>query len=163
MKTSSITRGFALSALAAGALVAPAYPAAAAAPGPITAEYYERCPGFKVLVTADGKVGVISLPGGRTKVIWPGLSVTLSAKTGESLTFDGASGVTHIEPLADGGQYFTATGRNMITVPKANGHPLGLFITIGTVNWTLNADGTERGGMFTGTGQVIDVCAELAS
>lgn len=162
MKTSSITRSLALSALAATAVVAPAQPAAAAAtPQPLAVSYYEKCPGFKVLVTADGKVGVLELPGGRTKIIWPGLSVTLSAKS-ESLTFEGASGVTHIESLPDGGQYFTATGRNMITVPRANGHDLGLYVTIGTVNWTLNADGTERGGMFTGSGTVVDVCTELA-
>ncbi|MBE4717212.1 MULTISPECIES: hypothetical protein [unclassified Pseudarthrobacter] len=164
MKTSSITRSLALSALAAGALVAPAHPAiAAAAPQPIAVSYYESCPGFKVLVTADGKVGVIDLPGDRAKIIWPGLTVTLTAKSGESITYEGASGVTHIKPASDGGQYVTATGRNIITVPKANGHPLGVYFTIGTVNWTLNADGTERGGMFTGTGTVVDVCAELAS
>ncbi|MCO4254605.1 hypothetical protein [Pseudarthrobacter cellobiosi] len=163
MKT-TITRALAPAALAAAALVAPVPPAvAAAAPGPIAGSFTVPCPGFKVVLTADGKVGVIDLPGDRAKIIWPGLTVTLTAKSGESITYEGASGVTHIEPASDGGQYVTATGRNIITVPKANGHPLGVYFTIGTVNWTLNADGSERGGMFTGTGTVVDVCAELAS
>ncbi|MGY4543756.1 hypothetical protein ACVWY0_003699 [Arthrobacter sp. UYNi723] len=162
MKT-TITRALAPAALAAAALVAPAPPAVAAAtPGPIAGSFTVPCPGFKVVLTADGKVGSIALPGDRGKIIWPGLSIIVTAKSGKSVTYQGATGVTHTETLSDGGQYVTATGRNVITVPKANGHPVGVFFTIGTVSWILNADGTERGDMFSGSGTVTDVCAELA-
>lgn len=164
MKTSSITRGFALSALAAAALVAPAHPAVAAAvPGPIEGSFTLPCPGFKVVLTADGKVGVIALAGDREKIIWPGLSITVTNKSGESVTYNGAAGVTHIQYLDDGGQFVTATGPNLITVPKANGHPVGVYFTTGTVSWTLDSKGKEVGDMFSGNGTVTDICAELAS
>lgn len=168
MKT-AIARVLAPAALAAGALVAPAPAAVAAAvPGPIEGTFTLSCPGFKVLLTAEGKVGVIALPGDREKIIWPGLSVSLTVKdnneeTNEIVTYTGAAGVTHIQYLDDGSQFVTATGPNLITVPRANGHPVGVYFTTGTVNWTLDRRGKEVGGMFSGTGTVTDVCAELAS
>jgi hypothetical protein len=163
MKT-AIARTLAPAALAAAALVAPAPAAVAAAvPGPIEGSFTVSCPGFKVVLTAEGKIGVIALPGEREKIIWPGLSMTVTNKEGESVTYTGASGVTHIQYLEDGSQLVTATGPNLITVPRANGHPVGVYFTTGTVSWTLDRRGKEVGGMFTGTGTVTDVCAELAS
>lgn len=162
MKT-TIARTLAPAALAAAALVAPAPAAVAtAAPGPIEGSFTLSCPGFKVVLTADGKVGVIALPGDREKIIWPGLSVTVSDKSGESVTYNGAAGVTHIQYLEDGSQFVTATGPNLITVPRANGHPVGVYFTTGTVSWTLDSKGREVGGMFSGSGTVTDICAELA-
>ncbi|MEV8131437.1 hypothetical protein AB0O54_09875 [Pseudarthrobacter oxydans] len=162
MKT-TIARTLAPAALAAAALVAPAPAAvAAAAPGPIEGSFTLSCPGFKVVLTADGKVGVIALPGDREKIIWPGLSVTVSDKSGESVTYNGAAGVTHIQYLEDGSQFVAATGPNLITVPRANGHPVGVYFTTGTVSWTLDFKGREVGGMFSGSGTVTDICAELA-
>ena len=162
MKT-TMSRTLVPAALAAAALIAPAQSGVAAAnPEPIEGSFPVPCPGFRIVLTADGKVGVVDLPGGRQKIIWPGLSITATAKSGESMTYEGASGVTHTETLADGGQYVTATGRNLITVPRANGHPVGVYFTIGTVSWTLDRDGKEVGGMFTGTATVTDVCAALA-
>ena len=102
------------------------------------------------------------MPGDRLTLIWPNLRATITGPTGKTANYV-VTGVNHIQNLADGGQYITATGSNVITVPEDNGHPAGVYYTAGTVSWTLNADGTERGGMFTGTGQVVDVCAELAS
>ncbi|RDV10971.1 hypothetical protein DXK94_07335 [Arthrobacter sp. RT-1] len=162
MKT-AIARTLAPAALAAAALVAPAPAAVAAAvPGPIEGSFTVSCPGFKVVLTAEGKIGVITLPGEREKIIWPGLSMTVTNKEGESVTYTGASGVTHIQYLEDGSQLVTATGPNLITVPRANGHPVGVYFTTGTVSWTLDRRGKEVGGMFTGTGTVTDVCAALA-
>jgi hypothetical protein len=162
MKT-TIARTLAPAVLAATALVAPASAAVATAvPGPIAGSFTLSCPGFKVLLTADGKVGVIALPGDREKIIWPGFSVTVSDKSGESVTYNGAAGVTHIQYLDDGSQFVTATGPNLITVPRANGHPVGVYFTTGTVSWTLDAKGREVGGMFSGSGTVTDICAELA-
>lgn len=162
MKT-TIARTLAPAALAAAALVAPAPAAVAAnAPGPIAGSFPVPCPDFDALLTADGKVKSISLPGDREKIIWPGLSVTVSRESGESVTYTGAAGVTHIQYLSDGGQFVTATGRNIITVPKANGHDVGVYYTAGTVSWTLDRKGNEVGGMFSGSGKVTDICLALA-
>ncbi|MCQ6269223.1 hypothetical protein M8J71_01720 [Pseudarthrobacter sp. R1] len=163
MKTSSITRALAPAALAAAALVAPAPAAlAAATPGPIEGSFSVPCPGFKVVLSANGKVGVVTLPGDREKIIWPGLSITVTDNSGESITYTGASGVTHIQYLDDGSQFVTATGPNVVTVPRANGHPAGVYFTTGNVSWTLDRRGREVGGMFTGKGTVTDICAALA-
>jgi hypothetical protein len=162
MKT-TIARALVPSALAAAALVAPASAAVATAvPGPIAGSFTLSCPGFKVTLTAEGKVGVIALPGEREKMIWPGLSVTVTNKSGESVTYTGAAGVTHIQYLDDGSQFVTATGPNLITVPRANGHPVGVFFTTGNVSWTLDSRGREVGDMFSGSGTVTDICAALA-
>lgn len=164
MKTISITRSLVLSALAAGALAAPAQPAlAAATPGPIVASFSAPCPGFEVQFSGTGKVGVIPLPGDRLTLIWPKLSVTITGPgpAYKSVSYV-ATGVNHIKNLPDGSQYITATGPNVITVPEANGHPAGVYYTTGTVSWTLNPDGTEQGGMFTGKGTVTDVCQLVA-
>jgi hypothetical protein len=162
MKT-IIARALAPAVLTAAVLVAPAPAAVATAvPGPIEGSFTLSCPGFKVVLTAEGKVGVIPLPGDREKIIWPGLSVTVTDKEGDSVTYTGAAGVTHIQYLDDGSQFVTATGPNLITVPRANGHPVGVYFTTGTVSWTLDRRGKEVGGMFSGTGTVTDVCEELA-
>lgn len=162
MKTSSITRGLALSALAAAALVAPAQPAlAAATPQPIAGSFPALCPGFQVQISGEGKVGVIPLPGDRLILIWPKLTATVTGPTGKSVSFI-STGVNRIQFLPDGSQYVTATGPNVIAVPDANGHPPGVFYTTGTVSWTLNPDGTEQGDMFSGSGAVTDVCALVA-
>lgn len=162
MKTSRITRGLALSALAAGALAVPAQPAVAAAtPGPIVASFSAPCPGFEVQFSGTGKVGVIPLPGDRLTLIWPKLGVTITGPTGKSVSYV-ATGVNHIQNLPDGSQYITATGPNVITVPEANGHPAGVYYTTGTVSWTLNPDGSEQGDMFSGNGNVTDVCQLVA-
>ncbi|UEL29531.1 hypothetical protein [Pseudarthrobacter sp. L1SW] len=162
MKT-TMTRTFAPAALAAAALLAPASAAVGAAvPGPIEGTFTLSCPGFKVVLSAEGKIGVIGLPGDREKMIWPGLSVTVTNKSGESVSYTGAAGVTHIQYLDGGGQFVTATGPNLITVPRANGHPVGVFFTTGNVSWTLDSKGREVGDMFSGSGTVTDVCAALA-
>ncbi|MET3172386.1 UNVERIFIED_ORG: hypothetical protein ABIB52_000210 [Arthrobacter sp. UYCu721] len=162
MKTSNITRGLALSAFAAAALVAPAQPAVAAAtPEPIVASFSTDCPGFEVLFSGTGKVGVIPLPGDRLTLIWPKLGVTITGPTGKSVSYV-ATGVNHIQNLPDGSQYITATGPNVITVPEDNGHPAGVYYTTGTVSWTLNPDGSEQGDMFSGNGRVTDVCQLVA-
>lgn len=163
MKTTSIIRSLALSALATGALVVPAQPALAERSFEEipTGTFAVPCPDSELTVAAAGKYAVIELPGGRTKTIWPGVSITVTGESGESVTFEGTAGLTHTTPLSNGNQLFTATGRNFITVPDANDHPVGVFLTIGTVSWILDENEDEVGGMFTGTGRVTDLCALL--
>ncbi|WP_166870243.1 MULTISPECIES: hypothetical protein [unclassified Salinibacterium] len=159
--TVAVALGFA--AGASPAVAAPARPA------PVELSFDMTCPTFDpqdpifiIKAQASGKIGIIELPGDRTKVTGPNLRVTLTgpAPTLKTVTYV-ITGVTHITTLPDGGQDVTATGKNLITVPDANGHPEGVFLTTGTVSWTLNADGSER-KLFSGSGQVVDVCQLLA-
>jgi hypothetical protein len=166
MKTSSITRALAPAALAAAALVAPAQPALAApaVPEPIEVDYTAPCPGSPdnfLSFTAVGKVGEITLPGGRKIYTAPGLRVTVTGPTGDSRTYI-ATGATKTQKLDGGNVLFTATGTNIITVPDINGHPAGVYYTAGTFNWILDANGDEVGDKFTGKGKVTDLCQLLA-
>ena len=52
------------------------------------------------------------------------------------------------------------------TGSRRSGDPVtytGVYFTTGTVSWTLDRKGKEVGGMFSGSGTVTDVCAELAN
>lgn len=161
MNTTSMTHCLALSGLVLGSVVAAAQPATAAAvPGPIDVSFPVSCPGFDATLSAQGKLGIVDLPGGRQFITGPNLKATVTGPGG-SVSYV-ITGLTKVQNLSDGGQFVTATGANLITVPAANGHPAGLYFTRGTVSWTLNADGSERGGMFTGKGTVADVCAAVA-
>lgn len=165
MKT-TIARTLAPAALAAASLVAPAQSAfaAPAVPGPVEVTIDAVCsgePDFEVTLTATGKGGFISLPGGRAITTSPNLRVTVTGPTGKSVTYV-ATGANRIESASDDGLFITATGRNVITVPEANGHDAGVYVTSGTVSWTLNSDFSERGGMFTGSGQATNICPLVA-
>lgn len=165
MKT-TMTRTVAPAALAAAALVAPTQSAVAApaVPVPFEATIQATCsgsPDFNVILTAVGKGGFISLPGGRAITTSPNLRVTVTGPTGKSVTYV-ATGANRIEAAPDSGLFITATGRNVITVPEANGHLAGVYVTSGTVSWTLNSDLSERGGMFTGSGQATNICPLVA-
>jgi len=146
-------------AITAG-LVAGAGPAVAAAPTPVDVTFTWPCPGFDATLHATGKGGNINLPGDRVTLTGPGLRVTVTGPTGESVSYV-ITGATHIQNLHNGGQDVTATGRNVVLVPEANGHPAGLFLTVGTVSWTLNPDGSEK-TLFSGQGKVTDVCQLVA-
>ena len=58
--------------------------------------------------------------------------------------------------------FVTSNGKNLLLVPAANGHPAGLFLTTGTVNYVVTSEGTEL-RTFTGPGQVVDVCKVLTA
>jgi hypothetical protein len=149
---------------AAAALSASAGPAfAAATPTPVDPTPFPiACPTFNLQAQLSGKGGTIVLPGNRTFFTGPNLRITLTgpAPTFKTVTYV-ITGLTKVTTLPDGSFDVTATGRNTIIVPEANGHPAGLFLTTGTMHWTLNADGTER-TRFSGNGTETDVCQLLA-
>ncbi|WP_284984410.1 hypothetical protein [Arthrobacter sp. efr-133-TYG-118] len=147
-------------AIAAG-LAAGAGPAVAAAtPTTVDLTFTYPCPGFNATLHATGKGGTIELPGDRLTFTGPDLRLTVTGPTLKSVAYV-ITGATHVQILPDGSQYVTATGRNVILVPEANGHPAGLFLTVGTVSWTLNPDGSEN-TLFSGNGRVTDVCQLVA-
>ncbi|SDK70733.1 hypothetical protein SAMN04487916_102234 [Arthrobacter sp. ov407] len=144
--------------LAAGAGPAVAAPAT---PTPVDQTPFPiACPTFNLQAQLSGKGGTIVLPGNRTTFTGPNLRITLTGPTGKTVTYV-ITGATHVTTLPDGSLDVTATGRNTIIVPNANGHPAGLFLTTGTMHWTLNPDLTER-TLFSGKGTVTDVCKLLA-
>lgn len=150
-------------AIAAG-LAAGAGPAVAAAtPTPVDVTFNWPCPGIAdpgATLHATGKGGTVVLPGDRLTFTGPDLRLTVTGPTGKSVSYV-ITGATHVQILPDGSQDVTATGRNVILVPEANGHPAGLFLTVGTVSWTLNPDGSEN-TLFSGNGRVTDVCQLVA-
>lgn len=149
--------------LAAGAGAGPAAAATdnPAVPVPVNTDPFTiDCPTFQLDAQLSGKGGTLLLPGGRTTFTGPNLRITLTGPTGKTASYV-ITGATKVTTLSDGGFDVTATGRNTIIVPEANGHPAGLFLTTGTMHWTLNSDGTER-TRFSGKGTETDVCKLLA-
>lgn len=146
----------------AAALMTGTGAATAAPPEPIDVTFEWPCPDFEATLTATGKSGVISLPGDRFKVIAPNQRVTITnPETGEAVSYV-ITGVTHVATQPDDSFAVTATGLNVVLVPEDNGHDAGLFLTRGTVNWTLNPDGSERTLFSSQGGQVTDVCKLIA-
>jgi len=142
----------------AAVLLAGTGTAAAAPPEPIDVTFIWPCSGFNATLTATGKSATISLPGDRFKIIAPDQKVTITGKSGETVSYV-ITGVTHVQVQPDGSYAVTATGLNVVLVPKTKSHPAGLFLTSGTVSWTLNPDGSERTFFSSQGGQVTDVCA----
>jgi hypothetical protein len=142
-------------------LVAGAPPAVAAPPDSIPAntKFTLTCPGEDLSGVLNGKGKSISLPSGRQIVTSPGVKATLTGPRG-TVSYV-LTGVVRYQTLRDGSQEVKATGRNLIYVPETKQHPQSQFLTIGNVNWALNADGSEK-RLFSGPGQVVDVCALLS-
>jgi hypothetical protein len=151
----------ALLGIAAGVgLVAVGVPAQAAPPEPVTFTLdipvgapFGSCE-FDVQAVAAGKVKTIQTPTGRTIGISANFTVTA---TGNGETVEYKVNGSFIQTTdADGNVTTKATGRNFLTDPEA-----GVVVTSGNFAFTFNAEG-ELVESLSGTGRVIDVCAELA-
>ncbi|WP_175637491.1 hypothetical protein [Sinomonas mesophila] len=135
--------------------------AAAAPPQNIDVTFEWPCPDFDATLHVTGKSGFISVPGG-FKLIAPDQTVTITGPTGETVSYV-ITGVTHVEVLSDGSLDVTATGLNVVLVPDVKKkHPAGLFLTTGTVSWTLNPDFSEKTLFTSEGGTVTDVCELIA-
>lgn len=143
-------------ALAAGSGTAVAAPPTPVDPGSFTLD----CPTFSVTAQVTGKGKTITLPRNRLIAVSPNFRITLTGPSGKTVSYV-ITGATHVTIQPDRSQEIKSTGRNVIIVPAANGHPAGLFLTTGNVNYALNPDGTEK-RLFSGTGRVTDVCQLLA-
>jgi len=146
-------------AFAAG-LVAGVSPALAAPPQPVEATFPWPCPDFEATLRVTGSSKSIPLPGGGFILASPNQRVTVTAPNGNTATYV-ITGASHVETLSNGNSLWTSTGRNLLLVPEANGHPSGLFLTLGTVNFIVGPNGEEV-ALFSGPGRVIDVCAALS-
>ncbi|MGX1159875.1 hypothetical protein FBY31_1763 [Arthrobacter sp. SLBN-100] len=147
------------------ALFASAGPVAAASSGDVlldvTFKANQVCK-FPVQLVVTGKSKFIELPSDRFLVASPGQEVTvINLKTGEEATFL-ITGTTHGQLQADGTTEVTVTGLNVVlNAREAKSDEPGLFLLEGNFNFALNEDGTEA-RVFSGTGDVTDICALLA-
>ena len=152
-------RGLLAVALSAG-FIAGAGPATAAAPEPLDITFSYDCPNFVVTVQATGSFKVIGVFPDPQIVSSPNLRATMTAN-GNSATYV-ITGASHIEYLPNDITQTTATGRNLVFVPEANGHPSGVFLTVGNVSFTNKTSDNTEITRFSGTGKVLDVCQALA-
>jgi hypothetical protein len=142
-------------ALAAGSGTAVAAPPTPVDPRPFPLD----CATFSVTAQLTGKGKTITLPRNRLIAVSANFRISLTGPSGKTASYV-INGSTHVSIQPDGSQEIKSTGKNVIIVPAANGHPAGLFLTTGNVNYALNADGTEK-RLFSG-GKATDICALLA-
>ena len=117
---------------------------------------------YSVQLVVTGKSKLIELPGDRVFIASPGQEVTITnLKTGEEATFL-ITGSTHAELQADGTTEVTVTGLNIVlNAREAKSEEPGIFLLEGNFTFALKEDGSEE-RVFSGTGDVTDICALLA-
>lgn len=173
MKTKSIIRGLALSALAGGALAAPAQPALAA--DPLILPVGLGCPDFNLGISSMGgnlhTQEFVDRNGNIVRIITAGKGVLLTYTNygsdpdapvaGESITFRTDGSVSNKVVNPDGSQTFTATGHNGIIMFPTD-VPAGPSATqyVGRAVYTISTEGVWT--LVSTSGTATDVCAELA-
>jgi hypothetical protein len=120
---------------------------------PFTVEF---C-GFPIEVVLSGKAKTIELPGGRTLMTAPGLTVTLTNPANGNQETLNITGAGHQRVLENGDVETVSTGRNALFAPAVP----GLVLIIGRFSFVLDADGNLVQPLE-GTGQLIDLCELLA-
>jgi hypothetical protein len=136
-------------------------PAMAAPPEPADfSGVFEGVCEFPVLVEATGKAKVIE-HGDRVLTVGPGQKATLTnTETGESVHYN-IAGAFHDAIQPDGSIISKGTGRNLLFTQE-----LGMFLTVGNVQYTVTEDLTAPEGFAitinSVQGKIIDVCEVLA-
>ncbi|MFI7483078.1 hypothetical protein ACH9EU_11790 [Kocuria sp. M1R5S2] len=122
-------------------------------------------PDFTLWIEYSGKYKEISLPDGDVIVTFPKTKATVTNMTDESKSEQYViTGTSRIEFLPGGATEWVLRGSNLVIVPETFGpgaHEAGLFFTRGNINFALDAAGNEE-RLFSGSGNVIDVCEALA-
>jgi hypothetical protein len=112
---------------------------------------------FPVQLQFAGKGDVISLPGNRTLVTSPGLSVLVAnADRPTQQVKLGITGSFMTSTLPDGSQLTIARGRNLLGDPVA-----GFVLAVGHFSFVTAQDGTNLVPL-SGTGTLTDVCALIS-
>jgi hypothetical protein len=143
-------------------LIAGGAPAQAAPPEPFTfildvpvGFEFGSCD-FPVRIVATGKTKNIQTPTGTTIGVAANTTGTVTRIDVPKSVEYKINGSFHQTTGADGNVTTKATGRNLLTDPEA-----GVVVTSGNFTFTFNAEGELVEGL-SGTGRIIDVCAELA-
>ncbi|MFN7932283.1 MAG: hypothetical protein U0R19_03100 [Bryobacteraceae bacterium] len=112
---------------------------------------------FPINLSAEGKSKTIVIPGGKLILTSPGLvAVVTNLNDPSKKTTITITGSFHVSPTADGGQYFTGTGRNFLTDPLA-----GVVVAIGNVSWAVDATGKLTQPLKLQGGHLINICELL--
>jgi hypothetical protein len=115
---------------------------------------------FKVTYTVTGQTKVIETGDERTIVTAPGQKITLTAN-GKSVTFVITG--TRFERTEGDVTEVEVTGQNILLNRIGKTEDPGIFYTVGSFDFALDAKGNEvRGFDADGQGQVTDVCAALS-
>ena len=114
----------------------------------------EYC-GFPVLYEVSGKTKVIELPNGDVLFKNPGVRVTLTnLETDEQVTYV-VSGSTRLTELEGGELLVVSTGRTVLSNPS-----IGVLVPTGRFTFVIDEEGNFS--QPTGTGRLLDACAQLA-
>jgi hypothetical protein len=133
-----------------------------------TVNFQKYC-GFQLVGVVSGKVTTNVLPNGTTLYGSPNLKIALTGPTGTTMNFV-ITGTQFVTPIPGTGTgvpgtenlFVKVTGLNLVSVPEVNGHPAGLFLTSGNVNWVLDSN-FEEIRVFSGGGKIIDICELFAA
>jgi hypothetical protein len=112
---------------------------------------------FPILVELSGKAKTIALPGGRTILTSPGLTVTLTNLDNENQEKLGITDALHQRTLENGDVETVATGRSALFAPIVP----GLVLVVGRFSFVLDEEGNLVQPLE-GTGRQIDICELLA-
>jgi hypothetical protein len=114
----------------------------------------EYC-GFPVLYEVSGKNKAIELPNGDVLFKNPGVRVTLTnLETGEQVTYV-ATGSARLTELEGGDLLLVTTGRTVLSNPS-----IGVLVPTGRFTFVIDEEGNFS--QPTGTGRLLDACAQLA-
>ena len=126
-------------------------------PTQVEDSYISKTCGFPVLVQASGKIKEIPLPGGRTKVLFPAFSATLTNLDTERQLKLSITGSFHITALPSGSTEIVYTGRNTYDDPVAG----RFLLLIGYFREVFDPDFNILEPLG-GRGQMVDLCEALA-
>jgi hypothetical protein len=113
--------------------------------------------GFPIQVVLSGKAKTIELPGGRTIITAPGLTVTLTNPANGNQETLNITGALHQRTLENGNVEIVSTGRSALFAPAVP----GLVLVIGRFSYVVDAAGNLVQPLQ-GDGQLIDLCELLA-
>jgi hypothetical protein len=115
---------------------------------------------FPIEVVLSGKAKRIDLPGGRTILTAPGLTVTLTNLDNGNRETLNITGAEHQRTLENGDVEHVLTGRGAVFDPFIPGFQ-GFVLLIGRFSFVVDAEGNLVQPLQ-GTGQRIDICELLA-
>jgi hypothetical protein len=156
-----MNRALTVAALAVSTSALGLTPAMAAPPDPADGTgVIEGVCDFPVLLEITGKVKVIQ-HGDRVLTVGPGQKATVTnTETGESVRYN-IAGAFHDAVQPDGSVISKGTGRNLLFTEE-----LGMFLTVGNVQFTVTEDPTAPEGFAitinSVQGRIVDVCGVLA-
>jgi len=134
------------------------------AAGSVDLSKYCALPENTLIGQVTGNQKALTLPDGTQILASPNQRISLTNNDTHTTVSYLITGTSKYTPVGNDLYYVTSNGKNLLLVPLANGHPAGLFLTTGTVNYVITtAGGGGEVRTFTGPGTVVDVCKVLTA